>query len=154
MSLRVLCSLYLFKFYESPFLLRPEYCVSIPYGTLLLDKTIVPPLPLLPALTTFIVLVFKCHVHSRLFEGRLLNSCEKDENTATFVWWKFRLQWAISRVDETFYSKICQSAGQNGILSHISGIEAAGKSVNDICRLQSADCRPQTADRRLQTADC
>ena len=62
---------FFFKFYQSPFLLRPEYCVSIPNGTLLLDKTIVSPLPLLPALTSFIVLFFKCHIHSRLFEGRL-----------------------------------------------------------------------------------
>ena len=64
-------SFFFFKFYQSPFLLRPEYCVSIPHGTLLLDKTIVPPLPLLLALTASIVLFFKCHIHSRLFEGRL-----------------------------------------------------------------------------------
>ena len=51
--------------------------VSIPHGTLLLDKTILSPLPLLPVLTTFIVLSFKCHIHARLFEGRLEKAIEK-----------------------------------------------------------------------------
>ena len=71
----------------------------------------------------------------RLLTGRqtnrlhgLVELLEKDENTATFVWWKFRVWWAIPSVDETFYSK---STGQNGILSHISGIEAVGKYNSD-----------------------
>ena len=57
----VLCSL---------FLLRSEYCVSVPHGmahgALLLDKTVVSPLPLLQVLTTPSI---KCHIHTELFKG-------------------------------------------------------------------------------------
>ena len=64
------------KVLHSPFLLRPEYC---PYTTWYppLRENNSFPLPLLPVLTKFIVLFFKCHIHSNLFEGRLEKPIKK-----------------------------------------------------------------------------